>query len=383
MAPVVKAFDRIKNRNSKHIVVSTGQHNELLNPVLNFFGIVPDVNLEAMQATTSLNDLYAHIIKEFNNVIDRYEPDLVFVHGDTASAAAAATASFNRKIPVAHVEAGLRSNDMDQPWPEEFNRRLIDMASSLYFAPTQNAANNLLNEGVCSSKIFVTGNTVIDALLMAVSQIVAMPQLKQNLAQKFPFLDHDKKLILVTGHRRENFGDGIENICAALRDLAKRQDVNIVYPVHLNPNIRLTVNDILSNTQNIHLIEPVEYVEFVYLMMNAQVILTDSGGIQEEAPSLSKPVLVMRDVTERPEAIEAGLAKLVGTDRERIVSNVLPYLEKSKQTDLKVFDKSPFGNGRAAEKIINVAQSFHCNGNLNDLDIHNTHIYESDSRIFA
>ncbi len=323
----------------------------MLDQVLDLFNIKPDFDLNLMKPSQDLTDITSNVLIGMRDVFDQWKPDMVFVHGDTTTAMAASLAAFYAKIPVAHVEAGLRTNDIYSPWPEEMNRRIVGRVSSLHFAPTDTARANLLAEGCAENSIHVTGNTVIDALLKVVERFNNDSTLNLQLRKRFSYLQEDKRLILVTGHRRENFGQGFENICKALSKIAKRDDVEIVYPVHLNPKVQEPVRRILGNCPRIHLIEPLDYLPFVYLMNRAYVLLTDSGGIQEEAPSLDKPVLVMRDTTERPEAVAAGTVKLVGTDAERIVSEITRLLDDQQVYQRMSNTHNPYGDGHAAERI--------------------------------
>ena len=311
MAPLIKAMQR--NAAISSVVCVTGQHRQMLDQVLSLFDIVPDYDLALMTQDQSLNALAGRALMALDDVLDKVKPDRVLVHGDTTTAMAAALAAFHRRIPIGHVEAGLRTRDLSRPWPEEMNRRVVDVVSDLLFAPTSGAKANLAAERL-GGRIVVTGNTVVDALLATVARVKDDTGLQAQLAAQFSYLAADRKLLLVTGHRRESFGSGFNKICVALRRLSGRPDIEMVYPVHLNPNVRGPVLGTLSGRTNIHLVEPLEYVPFVYLMQRAHVVLTDSGGVQEEAPSLGKPVLVMRGVTERPEAVEAGTVHLVGTD---------------------------------------------------------------------
>jgi UDP-N-acetylglucosamine 2-epimerase (non-hydrolysing) len=317
MAPLVHAL--LAEPQFKTLVCLTAQHRQMLDQVLEIFGIHADIDLNLMKAGQQLAGLTAAILTSMDEVLHTHAPDCVLVHGDTTTAMAAGLAAFYRHIPVGHVEAGLRTGDMHHPWPEEMNRRVIDVMADFYYAPTEVSRDNLLAEKIAPEKVFVTGNTVIDALLLTVARIKQNPELQAQLASVFPYLDAHKKLLLVTGHRRENHGDGLTKVCRALATLAERDDVQVVYPVHLNPNVREVVNATLQGHDNIHLIEPLDYLHFVYLMSRAHIILTDSGGIQEEAPSLGKPVLVLREVTERPEAVDAGTVQLVGTDTQKII----------------------------------------------------------------
>jgi len=346
MAPVVQCLESAPEFES-HVCV-TAQHREMLDQVLELFSIEPDVDLDIMRAGQSLDDLTAALISGLGPVMDRLRPDLVLVHGDTTTTFAAALSAFYRKIPVAHVEAGLRTGNRYSPWPEELNRRLTGSLATLHFAPTRRARDNLLAEGVSRNSIFVTGNTVIDALL-SVRALAPGSEVAQQLIAK---LDPDRRLLLVTGHRRESFGRGFEQLCQGLRELAGRQDVEIVFPVHLNPKVRDPVHRLLADASGIHLVEPLDYLPFVALMDRAEIIITDSGGIQEEAPSLGKPVLVTRETTERPEAVEAGTVRLVGTESKRIVDEVTRLLESRDAYLQMTHVHNPYGDGKAAERIV-------------------------------
>jgi UDP-N-acetylglucosamine 2-epimerase (non-hydrolysing) len=350
MAPVVRRLHEASGITS--IVCVTGQHRQMLDQVLQFFEICPDHDLNVMTHAQGLNALSATLIGGIDRVLEAAKPDRVLVHGDTTTAMAASVAAFHRRIPIGHVEAGLRTGDLQQPWPEEMNRRAIDIMADLLLAPTETARRNLLGENLGSKRITVTGNTVIDALMEALTRIEGSKDLKAQAERHFEFLRTDRKTILVTGHRRENFGAGFEGICNALAHLAERSDVQVVYPVHLNPNVREPVMNKLGGRANVHLIEPLNYMPFVYLMNLADVILTDSGGIQEEAPSLGKPVLVMREVTERPEAVEAGTVRLVGTDPQRIVSAASSYLDDPALREDASHKSNPYGDGRASYRIL-------------------------------
>ena len=346
MAPVVM---ELRRRGADVTVCSTGQHAEMMEPIFAFFGIAVDVRLEAMAHAGSLSQLFAYVVGALDKHLEASRPDLALVHGDTSSAAAAAVACFHRMVPVGHVEAGLRTYDFAAPFPEEFNRRLVDISASVLFAPTEGAAANLRQEGPSDKRIVVTGNTVIDALLKACAIIDADAALNRNLAARFSFLRPDVRTILVTAHRRESFGEGFRQICAALAELAGRSDVQIVYPVHLNPNVKGPVHELLGKRENVHLIEPLDYPEFIYAMRRADLILTDSGGVQEEAPSLGKPVFVMRDKTERPEGVAAGCITMVGNRAGRIVEVLSNYLDR-KDGGAPV-TANPYGDGRAAARI--------------------------------
>lgn len=359
MAPVVKSFQAAWPR-FQTVVCVTAQHREMLDQVLKLFDITPDHDLNIMQPGQDLFDITCNILSGLKRVLDLVRPDLILVHGDTTTTLAASLAAYYARIPVGHVEAGLRTGNKYAPFPEEVNRKLTGSIADLHFAPTETARANLLREGVDPAAIHVTGNTVIDALLSVIQRLEANPALKTALDQKFSFLDAKKRLILVTGHRRENFGEGFQNICNALADIAtSAPDVEVLYPVHLNPNVRAPVTEILASRclVNVHLIEPVDYLPFVYLMNRAHLIITDSGGVQEEAPSLGKPVLVMRDTTERPEAVTAGTVRLVGTSREAIVKETLNLLRNSDDYLTMSRAHNPYGDGHAVERIIQTVLS--------------------------
>ncbi|WP_322803485.1 UDP-N-acetylglucosamine 2-epimerase (non-hydrolyzing) [Vibrio alfacsensis] len=352
MAPLVHALATDERFEAKCCV--TAQHREMLDQVLELFNIVPDYDLNLMQPGQTLNDVTARILLELKPVLQEFKPDVVLVHGDTATTFAASLAAYYEQIEVGHVEAGLRTGNIYSPWPEEANRRLTGALTKYHFAPTETSKQNLLKENFAEEDISVTGNTVIDTLLMVQDKIQNDAKLNEELRVQFPFLDDTKKLILVTGHRRESFGGGFERICEALAQTAKaHSDVQILYPMHLNPNVREPVNRILSKVDNVYLIEPQQYLPFVYLMTRADIILTDSGGIQEEAPSLGKPVLVMRDTTERPEAVEAGTVKLVGTDIEKMTSNLNVLLNDNDAYQEMSFAHNPYGDGKACLRILN------------------------------
>lgn len=353
MAPLVHALANDDRFEAK--VCVTAQHREMLDQVLELFEITPDYDLNLMKAGQTLNEVTARILLELKPVLQEFKPDVVLVHGDTATTFAASLAAYYEQIAVGHVEAGLRTGNIYSPWPEEANRRLTGTLTKYHFAPTETSKENLLKENYSEDNIFVTGNTVIDALLMVKNKIDVNADLNATLAAQFPFLDESKKMILVTGHRRESFGGGFERICEALAITAKENpDVQIVYPMHLNPNVREPVNRILSGINNIYLIEPQQYLPFIYLMDRSNIILTDSGGIQEEAPSLGKPVLVMRDTTERPEAVLAGTVKLVGTDINRIISEINNLLKDKKSYEAMSFSHNPYGDGRTSSIITNI-----------------------------
>ena len=350
MAPVVKALAAAPGIESA--VCVTAQHRDMLDQVLNLFAITPQFDLDIMRENQDLTHITNAVLTGLGEVLDEYKPDRILVHGDTTTTFAAALAAFYRKIPVGHVEAGLRTGDVMAPWPEEMNRRLTDNIADIYFAPTDSAAENLKREGHAQDSIIITGNTVIDALLDVTERLQKDKALQSDLTLQFPYLDPARKLILVTGHRRENFGQGFENICQALAELAKRDDVQILYPVHLNPKVREPVNRILKDEDNIHLIEPLDYLPFVFLMDRSFLVITDSGGIQEEAPSLGKPVLVMRDVTERPEAVEAGTVKLVGTKGDVIVRECTQLLDDGDTYAIMSRAHNPYGDGKASLRIV-------------------------------
>ncbi|HDS0941527.1 UDP-N-acetylglucosamine 2-epimerase (non-hydrolyzing) [Pseudomonas plecoglossicida] len=332
-------------------VCVTGQHRQMLDQVLELFDISPDYDLNIMKAGQDLTGVTTAILQGIKPVLAEFKPDVVLVHGDTATTFATSLAAYYQQIPIAHVEAGLRTNNLYSPWPEEGNRRLTGALAALHFAPTTTSRDNLLREGTDPAHIFTTGNTVIDALL-EVEQKLQSPALNDRVAKQFSYLAADRRLLLVTGHRRENFGGGFERICQALVQTARQfPEVDVVYPVHLNPNVREPVNRLLGNVGNIHLIEPLDYLPFVYLMTRAYVILTDSGGIQEEAPALGKPVLVMRDTTERPEAVAAGTVRLVGTEVESIVSQLTTLLTDEAVHREMSLAHNPYGDGKACERI--------------------------------
>ena len=351
MAPLVVKLKQNTLINSA--VCVTGQHREMLDQVLELFNIVPDYDLNVMKKNQTLSEVTSRIITNLSPIIEEFQPDLILVHGDTTTTFSAALSGFYHQVSVGHVEAGLRTGNIFSPWPEEANRKLVSCVTKMHFAPTKQAMINLKEENVEENKIVVTGNTVIDALMMIKDNIECNTNLKDSLKQNFPFINDGKRIVLVTGHRRENFGQGFENICESIKSLAlKNKDVNFVYPVHLNPRVREPVNVLLSNISNIHLIEPQGYLEFVYLMIESYVILTDSGGIQEEAPALGKPVVVMRDTTERPEAVAAGTVILVGTDKNKIINAIDTLLNNEDQYREMSMAHNPYGDGTASDKII-------------------------------
>lgn len=352
MAPL--ALELMKNHKLEVEICVTAQHREMLDQVLSLFQITPKYDLNLMQAGQDLYDITSRVLLGIKDVLTQAKPDLVLVHGDTTTTFSTALAAFYQKIPVGHVEAGLRTGDIYSPWPEEANRKLTGALADIHFTPTEKSRQNLLAENVPDKKIFVTGNTVIDALLQVVKIIDHDPALKDSMQQRFDFIDPAKKIILVTGHRRESFGGGFERICEALKILAQRDDVQIIYPVHLNPNVKEPVDRILKGVSNVHLIAPLDYLPFVYLMSQSYFILTDSGGVQEEAPSLGKPVLVMRDTTERPEAVAAGTVKLVGTDLQKIVKEANQLLDDSQAYKEMSFAHNPYGDGKACSRITDI-----------------------------
>ena len=349
MAPVVRALALAKDMDGR--VCVTAQHREMLDQVLDLFAITPDYDLDLMRPGQGLEDIASGVLHALTPVLAEFQPHLVLVHGDTTTTLAASLAAYYRKIPVGHVEAGLRTGNILSPWPEEVNRKVAGAIATLHFAPTEQSRQNLLAEAVREDAILVTGNTVIDALIDVVAKLDADPAQTEAFEQKFG-LDPAKRMILVTGHRRESFGDGFVRICEALAKLASRDEIEIVYPVHLNPNVKGPVEEKLSGFRNVHLIPPQEYLPFVYLMSRAAVILTDSGGVQEEAPSLGKPVLVMRETTERPEAVDAGTVKLVGTDTALIVAEVSRLLDDKADYEAMSFAHNPYGDGKAVDRIL-------------------------------
>lgn len=356
MAPLVKGLQALNER-VETIVCITGQHREMLDQVLDLFEITPQYDLNIMTPGQDLFDITSRILTGLKPILLQENPDYILVHGDTTTTLSTSLAAYYARIPVAHIEAGLRTGNKWAPYPEEMNRRLTGALTDLHFAPTPAAQSNLLKEGVAKESIHVTGNTVIDALLVTVDKLRGDISARRALDEQFSFLNPSRRLILVTGHRRENFGQGFQDICHALVEIAEQYtDVEIVYPVHLNPNVRRPVNEILTsrNLDNIHLIEPLDYLPFVYLMDKSYLIITDSGGIQEEAPSLGKPVLVMREATERPEAVDAGTVRLVGTVREKIVGETRKLLDNEHEYLHMSRAHNPYGDGRAAHRIIDV-----------------------------
>jgi UDP-N-acetylglucosamine 2-epimerase (non-hydrolysing) len=353
MAPLVLALASDPRFEARLCV--TAQHREMLDQVLELFGLVPDFDLDIMTPGQDLTDVTCGVMRGMRGVFEAFRPDLVLVHGDTATTFATSLAAYYRQIPVAHVEAGLRTGDLYSPWPEEANRKLTSALAARHFAPTERARANLLAEGLDEATVHVTGNTVIDALLEVVARIEGDAALRAALDARFGFIAPGKRLLLVTGHRRESFGGGFERICAALAATARKHpDLEVVYPVHLNPNVQEPVRRLLSGIGNVHLIEPLDYLPFVYLMHRAHLILTDSGGVQEEAPSLGKPVLVMRDTTERPEAVAAGTVRLVGTDERAIREGLDRLLADPAEYERMSFAHNPYGDGRASARILDV-----------------------------
>ena len=350
MAPVVRALAGVPGIHS--LVCVTGQHRQMLDQVLDLFGIRPDHDLDLMRAGQGLTYVTTAVLERFGEVLRQERPDRILVQGDTTTAMAAAMAAFYEKIPVGHVEAGLRTGNIFSPWPEEMNRRIATLIADLHFAPTGQSRDNLLREGVDPARIIVTGNTVIDALLDAVAILDADPARVAALDAMLPRLHPGRRLILVTGHRRENFDGGLARVAHGLRHLAERGDVEIVYPVHLNPNVQQAANSVLGGHPAIHLIPPLDYLPFVHLMRQAALIITDSGGVQEEAPSLGKPVLVTRDTTERPEAVTAGTVRLVGTDTEQLVAEAARLLDDPSAYEAMSFAHNPYGDGHAANRIV-------------------------------
>lgn len=361
LAPVIK--EALENQEIMQVVTClTAQHRQMLDQVIDLFEIPVDFDLNIMTTNQSIFDITIKALSLLRNTLERERPDIVITQGDTTTTFAASLASFYLKTPVAHIEAGLRTNNKFHPFPEEINRRLTTHIADLHFAPTVKARLNLLNEGISDERICVTGNTVIDALKLILDEqnnTGRMRELEKILLQKTGLPCFGNRIILVTSHRRENYGKGFENICYALKEISySNKDIDIIFPVHLNPNVRMPVYNILGNIKNIHLIEPLEYTEFIYLMNKSYMILTDSGGIQEEAPALNKPVMVMREVTERPEAIEAGIAKLVGTDVSTIVNETHKLLDNRNEYELMSKAHNPYGDGTASKKIIKILSSY-------------------------
>ena len=350
MAPLVQELQSRANIDLK--VCVTAQHREMLDSVLEFFSIKPDYDLDLMRPNQDLFSITEGIIKKLKPVLQEFNPDIVLVHGDTTTTFAASLSAFYLQIPVGHIEAGLRTGNIMSPWPEEANRKLTSTLTQIHFAPTDKARKNLINERIDKDNIVVTGNTVIDALLIASTRLNNNEELLQQERLKHPYLRSESKLILITGHRRENFGDGFENICTAIKELAVTYpEVDFVYPVHLNPNVQNPVNSLLRNVDNVHLIKNLDYLPFIYLLNKSYLVLTDSGGIQEEAPTLGKPVLVMRDTTERPEAVTAGTVKLVGTNVDKIIENVTKLIEDDNEYLTMSKAHNPYGDGTACVQI--------------------------------
>lgn len=356
MAPVIK---ELRNSSSFDLrVCVTGQHRQMLDQVLWLFGIKPDFDLDLMMPAQTLAGVAARILAAMQEVYRQWRPDLLVVQGDTTTTFAASLSAFYDHIPVAHIEAGLRTGNPYSPWPEEVNRRLTSLICAHHFAPTARARQNLIAEGVSPESVLVTGNTVIDALRLVLSQIEEDSPLRERLQGNFGWLVQNRRLVLVTGHRRENFGDSFRNICIALRELAKRQDLTLLYPVHFNPNVQRPVYEILGGVENIHLVAPLEYCSFSYLLKNCYMTITDSGGIQEEATYLGKPVLLMRDTTERPEAVDAGTVRLVGTDVETILQQAHCLLDHEPSYRAMARPSNQFGDGFAARRIVEHLQAY-------------------------
>lgn len=361
MAPLVKALEMEASIVSK--VCVTAQHREMLDQVLDMFDIAPDYDLNLMKPGQDLYDITSNVLLGMKDVLSEFEPDMVLVHGDTTTTSAATLAAFYQKIKIGHIEAGLRTGDIYSPWPEEANRQITGVLANYHFAPTDTSKKNLLKENKDEKSVIVTGNTVIDALLLALDKIENNPTLKKRIIDDIRLqykLDDSKKIILVTGHRRENFGQGFIHICEALKEIAlDNPGVDIVYPVHLNPNVQEPVNGLLSNVSNVYLMHPLQYESFIYMMSKSYFIITDSGGVQEEAPSLGKPVLVMRDTTERPEAVDAGTVKLVGTNKNKIIEEAQLLLDSNEEYSKMSKAHNPYGDGHACEKIVEFLRGNH------------------------
>lgn len=355
LAPVIKCLEEEPDR-FESIVCVTGQHREMLDQALTIFGIVPNYDLKIMNANQSLHGIISKALEGIKNVLERENPNIVVVQGDTTTTFAGSLAAYYAKVPIAHIEAGLRTHDKYRPFPEEINRRLTSQIADVHFAPTEWAKDNLLKENIDQKKIFITGNTVIDALFMMTKRqedLREQSRLQSILGKNGVYLNRERRVILVTGHRRENFGEGFENICSALKEIASlHKNIDIVFPVHLNPNVQDPVNKILGGIENVYLIKPLDYEPFIYLMSNAYLILTDSGGVQEEAPSLGKPVLVMRNSTERPEGVKAGTIRLVGTNKEKIIGETIKLLNDDKFYLKMSRAHNPYGDGMASKRII-------------------------------
>jgi len=357
MAPLVKELQKDKKIFNTKVCV-TAQHREMLDQVLELFEIEPDYDLNLMKPGQDLYDITSNVLLGMRNILKDFQPDIVLVHGDTTTTSAASLAAFYQQIKIGHIEAGLRTGDIHSPWPEEANRQITGVLANYHFAPTVVSKENLIKENKDNKSIVVTGNTVIDALFLALEKIknneVLELQIKQQILDFGYKIDKNRKIILVTGHRRENHGQGFINICEALKEIAEQNtEFDIVYPVHLNPNVQKPVKEILSDIHNVYLIEPLQYEQFIYLMDRSYFIITDSGGVQEEAPSLGKPVLVMRDTTERPEALEAGTVKLVGTDKDKIVKEAQKLIYNQKEYEKMSKSHNPYGDGKACDKIVN------------------------------
>ena len=352
MAPVVKALKAEPSLEVK--VCVTAQHRQMLDQVMEIFGLTADFDLNVMSPNQTLGDVTCKVLKGMECVFGQWKPDMILVQGDTTTVMAAALAAFYHKIEVGHVEAGLRTGNIYSPWPEEMNRLIAGNLATLHFAPTPRSRDNLLRESKDPAKVFVTGNTVIDALHEAVRIMDADAALQDRLAAQFPFLDPTKRLVLVTGHRRENFGDGFIHICQAIARVASRKDVQVVYPMHMNPNVRKPVTEILGHLDNVRLIEPLDYLSFLYMMRKSYLIMTDSGGVQEEAPSLGKPVIVMRDTTERPEAVDAGTVILAGTETEAMASAAERLLDDPAFYEKMSQAVNPYGDGLASRRIAEI-----------------------------
>ena len=366
MAPLVKEFEKYQNDFDLKVCV-TAQHREMLDQVLDIFEIEPDYDLDIMSPGQDLYDITSNVLLGIKQVLSEFNPDIVLVHGDTTTTSATSLAAFYQRVAIGHVEAGLRTGNLYSPWPEEANRQITGVLANYHFAPTETSKNNLILENKSEDNIVVTGNTVIDALFLALEKINESKELKQRIDSSFATynlqLDTLKKIILVTGHRRENFGQGFIDICEALKKLALRNsEIDIIYPVHLNPNVQRPVKEILLGVSNVHLIDPLEYQSFIYLMSKSHFIITDSGGVQEEAPSLGKPVLVMRDTTERPEAIEAGTVKLVGTNSDKIIKEAQKLLDDQEEYEKMSQAHNPYGDGKASQRIVNFLKGSEVNG---------------------
>ncbi len=366
MAPLVRQLARENDIDSR--VCVTAQHRQMLDQVLELFQIQPDFDLNIMKPGQGLTEVTAAVLTGLAPVLSAFDPDLVLVHGDTTTTLATSLAAYYQQIPVGHVEAGLRTGNIYSPWPEEVNRKVAGTITQLHFAPTQRSRENLLRENIDAEQVFITGNTVIDALHQVVALLEQDNDFKNRTAAQFR-LDPTRRTLLVTGHRRESFGGGFERICDALTQLATRDDLQIIYPVHLNPNVKGPIEERLGSLAHIHLVPPQDYLPFVYLMNLADIILTDSGGVQEEAPSLGKPVLVMRDTTERPEAVDAGTVKLVGTDTRAIIENVSALLDDQQAYDAMSFAHNPYGDGKASGRIVDIIRNWSTtNGTLNKVN---------------